>query len=893
MADQTSGSPQDQPRREPGGERELIEAALEAASPQSSWPEDPADWAKGHPLPAPGTFPGYELVREIHRGGQGVVYQAIQVTTRRRVAVKVMHAGPFMGSSGRARFEREVQVLGQLDHPNIVRIHGSGTTADGSCFYVMDYVSGKPLDALIESGRLPVREALRLLAKVCDAVNAAHLKGVIHRDLKPANIRINESGEPVVVDFGLAKTAVPELEGEDSPRLMSMTGQFIGSLPWASPEQADGSPAAIDVRTDVYSLGVIAYQLLTGRFPYEVAGAMRDVLDNILRAQPARPSTIRRQINDEVETIVLKALAKERERRYQSAGDLGRDIRRFLEGQPIEAKRDSGWYVITKTLRRYRVPAGLGAAALAGLVAFAVIAAVLYERAQSARVLADQRADQLAAARDASDRNLSRAWELAELMVFDLYDAIDPLRGATRAKTLLLEDAVATLTAIEADAIASPTQRRDLALARVRLGELLVGATGGLHRTGELDRGRSLYDAADAALSTLASEHPATLEARARLAAARGYLAMLEGDWGRALSAYDRALGALDGAIEAADRADAADPQPVESRRQLVMRRAEVLVEMGHTRVRAALNEGPARAGELVLAADSSFDRARGALRSLARAGRLDPEPARRLARVDLRDSTALLLRGRTRSLAARDAPADAAPRLAGEGVELLDRAAAVARNGLAVVDALAADDPASGVLARDRFALLHNVGEAHMRAAAARRRLTDIAQADAQDPQALLADAGEDDRRAMEAYERALALATAAADADEANALLRRDVALALNKVGRQALHLGERARAQGLLERSLALREELLRTEGTAEARDAVAVACYRLGRLHEDKAEADAADLERALSYYQRAASHMDALVDSGVADREGGRAAVIGRAVRRVRDALGGG
>ncbi len=313
-------------------------------------------------MPPPDTFPGYEIVREIHRGGQGAVYLAIQKTTRRKVAIKVMHGGPHVGSSGRARFEREVQILGQLNHPNIVRILDSGTTVDGGFFYVMDYVSGRTLEEHVAATKPPIIDVLRLFIKICDGANAAHLKGVIHRDLKPANVRVDARGEPVIVDFGLAKIAVPDVTQETRPQLMSITGQFIGSLPWASPEQAEGNPSLIDVRTDVYSLGVMLYQMLTGRFPYDVVGHMRDVLNNIARAAPARPSTVRRQINDEVETIVLKCLSKERERRYQSAGEIGRDISHYLAGEPIEAKRDSGWYVISKTLKRYRPQVGVAAA---------------------------------------------------------------------------------------------------------------------------------------------------------------------------------------------------------------------------------------------------------------------------------------------------------------------------------------------------------------------------------------------------------------------------------------------------------------------------------------------------------------------------------------------------
>ncbi|MBU0639785.1 MAG: protein kinase [Planctomycetes bacterium] len=340
-------------------EKNLINAARRqvhgppGAETLSLWTEQmAADTAQPPPVPPSGSFAGYKIVRELHRGGQGVVYQAFQESTKRKVAIKVMKEGPFAGSADKARFDREVQVLGQLKHPNIVTIHDSGSAA-GSFYFVMDYISGQPLDVYMAGGEHSIDDTLRLFAKICDAVNAAHLKGVIHRDLKPGNIRIDDNGEPYILDFGLAKVAASEQEAS----LMTMTGQFIGSLPWSSPEQAEGKPGQIDIRTDVYSLGVVLYQMLTGRFPYEVVGNMRDVLDNILKTEPARPSTIRKQINDEVETIVLKCLSKERERRYQTAGELGRDVRHYLAGEPIEAKRESGWYVLKKHLHRHRATA--------------------------------------------------------------------------------------------------------------------------------------------------------------------------------------------------------------------------------------------------------------------------------------------------------------------------------------------------------------------------------------------------------------------------------------------------------------------------------------------------------------------------------------------------------
>jgi len=353
--------------------------------------------------PSP-SIPGYELVKEAHRGGQGVVYQAIQKSTKRRVAIKVMHEGPFAGPPDKARFEREVQVLGQLNHPNIVNIHDSGTAA-GSFYYVMDYISGRSLDDYVTLSKPSLDDTLRLFAKICEAVNAAHLRGVIHRDLKPSNIRIDADGEPHILDFGLAKIATGQVTEGTRPQVMTLTGQFFGSLPWASPEQAEAIPSKIDLRTDVYSLGVIFYHMLTARFPYKVVGNIRDVMDRIMNTEPARPSTIRvaagpraGRINDEIDTIVLKSLAKERDRRYQSAGELGRDVRHYLAGEPIEAKRDSAWYVLKKSLRRYKVPAAF-AASLMVLITLALgVSVSLWQNAVAAEESAKRERD---AAREA------------------------------------------------------------------------------------------------------------------------------------------------------------------------------------------------------------------------------------------------------------------------------------------------------------------------------------------------------------------------------------------------------------------------------------------------------------------------------------------------------------
>lgn len=320
------------------------------------------------------TIPGYLIERELHRGGQGIVFLATRESTGRQVAVKVLREGPFAGEAERIRFEREVNILAGLQHRNIIGIMDRGEAA-GSHFLVMDYINGRPLDRFARERNLSTRERLLLFAEVCEAVSDAHLRGVIHRDLKPGNILVTDSGEPRILDFGLAKQAgTPSMEAT-----ATQTGQILGSLPWISPEQVRGHHEAVDIRSDVYSLGVILYQLLTDRFPYSTVGDLEQVLTSIRSAQPVRPSTLSDELDDDLDTITLKCLAKEPERRYQSVGELVRDIRYYLAGEAIEAKRDSTWYLAKIMLRRHRAAVAVAAGFVAVMTISSVALTVLYQ----------------------------------------------------------------------------------------------------------------------------------------------------------------------------------------------------------------------------------------------------------------------------------------------------------------------------------------------------------------------------------------------------------------------------------------------------------------------------------------------------------------------------------
>ncbi|MCC6971424.1 MAG: protein kinase [Phycisphaerales bacterium] len=522
-------------------------------APSSNPPSDPSDDAlvmdalnqarargkKPAPIPIappPDIFPGYQILREISRGGQGVVYQALSKSTKRKVAIKVLREGPFVGVRDRIRFEREIDVLSQLNHPNIVAVQDSGV-AGGLHYFVMDYISGHTLDNYIRDADRTIEDTLALFHKICDAVNAAHLRGIVHRDLKPANIRVDASGEPHILDFGLAKGAGTDIIEGEQLQVMTATGDFLGSLPWSSPEQAERAPDKIDVRTDVYSLGVILYQLLTGRFPYDVLGNFREALDRILHEVPKRPSTIKRGINDEVETIVLKCLSKERERRYQNAGELARDIRNYLAGDPIEAKRDSQVYAIRKVLQRHKAATLAALVSLAAIIAGGVVSAAFWRGAEHQKTIAQQALAETVKVQAVADSATSFAGELITSLDPEIARGLD---------TTLLRELLRDVDQKAAERFAQQP------LARAAIDEFrgtTYAKLGDLTQAADLLR-RALSTRTDA----LGESHPETRRARLNLAAA-----LCER---RLPTDLDEAAALADSIISAAS---AANPSPEES----------------------------------------------------------------------------------------------------------------------------------------------------------------------------------------------------------------------------------------------------------------------------------------------------------------------------------------
>ncbi|MCC6677013.1 MAG: protein kinase [Phycisphaerales bacterium] len=335
----------------------------------------------------PNLVSGYQILEEIHRGGQGVVYRALQVQTQRIVAIKMLLAGRGTAGRDRERFEREARIAAGLRHPNIVTVYDSVCVPDGRLAFAMEFIEGQPLDRWSagltrdrDDRRRVLRERLALMGKVCDAVLYAHQHAIVHRDLKPANILVDDAGEPHVLDFGIARDLGPE----ERTRL-THTGAFAGTLAYASPEQVSGDPSRVDARTDIYSLGVIMYEMVAGRMPYAVDGAMGTTIRNIETVDPVPLSRRTRDgsgpfADDDVSTIILKAMAKDPARRYQTAAGLGNDIKRYFAGEAIEARRDSTWYVLRKTAAQHRLALLTAGLIFAGLAVFGLVMAWQRER---------------------------------------------------------------------------------------------------------------------------------------------------------------------------------------------------------------------------------------------------------------------------------------------------------------------------------------------------------------------------------------------------------------------------------------------------------------------------------------------------------------------------------
>ena len=330
---------------------------------------------------------GYEIFGEIHRGGQGVVYKARQIATNRPVAIKMMLQGRLATSRQRLRFTREVELVAGLRHPGIVTLYESGSTIDGNFYFAMEYVEGATLDQWSMNSVRSIRSQVTFFAEVCSAIRYAHGRGVIHRDLKPGNIIVGDDDLPHVLDFGIARMTAEHTSPDET--MATLAGEFLGTFAYAAPEQLEGDPERIDIRTDVFALGVLLYELLAGSRPFETGSSLAELITNRIDRIPDPPSSINPKLNRDLDVICLKALSPDPDRRYASAVELEEDLRRHLSGQPIIARADSTSYVLGRIIRRNKLLVGgiclLLVVSIFSAISFAILFAVAEEQKQTAQ----------------------------------------------------------------------------------------------------------------------------------------------------------------------------------------------------------------------------------------------------------------------------------------------------------------------------------------------------------------------------------------------------------------------------------------------------------------------------------------------------------------------------
>jgi tetratricopeptide (TPR) repeat protein/predicted Ser/Thr protein kinase len=510
----------------------------------------------------------YSILGRLGEGGMGVVYEAEQRGTRRRVALKVLRAG-LLSQRALRRFEHEAEILARLDHPGIARVLEADTFESGGerqPFFAMELVEGRSLlEAAAELGR---SERVALLARLCDAVHHAHQKGVLHRDLKPANVRVRASGEPVILDFGVARAVD---EGLRASGTLSLAGEILGTLPYMSPEQLSGDPLAVDARSDVFALGVILFELLAGRRPRDATGMTLPEAVRVLATTPApRLWGSASGADRDLEALAGKALELDPARRYDSAASLADDLRRWLAGDPLEARPPTAIERAAHFARRNR-----GTVAVVGLVFALLLGGILAVAWQSdqARLAREESEERGAAARAAA----ARAERINELLL-GVIRAGNPMSRANPAEYTVREALEEAESRLNDPALDDPAAEADL---RAALGSSWLALELPARAEPQLERALELRKQLDDA--------PALAEVHNELAVLR--LAQRRFEWARdealtALALYgeDPQTAARRGASETNVAAALAALEDMDGAREHYQRALELL--------RASLGEG-------------------------------------------------------------------------------------------------------------------------------------------------------------------------------------------------------------------------------------------------------------------------------------------------------------
>ena len=484
-------------------------------------------------------------------------------TFDQQVAIKIARV-PLTDPEAMRRFKAERQILAILQHPHIVTLIDGGALPDGRPYLVTELVAGTTISAHCRTARVPLEARLRLFRQVCDAVHYAHGHGVVHRDLKPANLLVTNDGVPKVLDFGVAKLLAPWPGLDGQPTTSTLTGPLTPN--YASPEQVRG--LSVTTASDVYTLGILLYEILAGTRPYETSGRPLDhVMQVVVHTEPPRPSAAkaelpydRRRLRGDLDAIVLKAMAKEPERRYASAAELADDIARYLGGKPVLAREPSAAYTLRKLAGRHKAVVAIGLIAAIGVLASLGVA--LWQRAQADR----QRA--------AAERRFAEVRQLAHDLIFDIHDAVVPLPGSTPVRKQIVERALAYLERLRADATGDPGLQIELSEAYRQIGKVLGDpAQPNLgDRAGGIMRLRQARDLARP-LATQPNAAPASLTALVRVDHALATLVGTQGDKAEARTLAREALDAAESLV-------ARQPRDADSRELLAIARFHVAMQM-------------------------------------------------------------------------------------------------------------------------------------------------------------------------------------------------------------------------------------------------------------------------------------------------------------------------
>ncbi|MCZ6834981.1 MAG: serine/threonine-protein kinase [Planctomycetota bacterium] len=374
--------------------------------------------AMGDGLKPGDTFDQYTIKDVLGEGGMGVVYRAQQQHPKRDIALKLIRPG-FLTETLLKRFQLEAEILARLNHPGIAHVYQADIQG-GVPYFAMEVIEGQPLSVFADEHKLSTRQRLELFTKICDAVQHAHQNGIIHRDLKPGNILITQDGQPKILDFGVARATDSDIQ---MTAVETNLGQLVGTVPYMSPEQAAGDPSNIDTRSDVYALGVILFELLSLRMPYDVSEKLiHEAVRVIQETEPTRLSMISKTMSGDIETIVGKALEKEKDRRYQSASAMGDDIQRYLGNEPIAARPPSLSYQFSKFAARNKALMGGVCAVFLVLVVGIIATGMALNRALAAEAEANRNFKDATAARlaetEAKQLATNRANELEVITEF-------------------------------------------------------------------------------------------------------------------------------------------------------------------------------------------------------------------------------------------------------------------------------------------------------------------------------------------------------------------------------------------------------------------------------------------------------------------------------------------